>query len=450
MIGRTVSHYRVVEKLGGGGMGVVYRARDIRLNRDVALKFLPTELTHDASARERFILEARAASALDHANICTIYDIDETEDGGLFIAMAYYSGRTLKARLAEGPLSLQEAVEIGAGVAAGLGRAHEAGIIHRDIKPANIMITDRREVKILDFGVAKLLSGSDLTRTGSTLGTLAYMSPEQLEGGAIDPATDLWSLGVVLYEALAGQSPFAGEGQRKLAAAILTKAPPPVSALRPEVPEGMDELLSHLLEKDAALRPSSALRVVDQLHGLAQEGGLALGAGLSRRTAGLVALGGVIALILALLVPYQRRARLDRASAQLQQAAALVEEGRFAEAYLLAVDVEGMLGSDSLFRAVMELASDRITIRTVPEGARLSFATFEAGQPVQMPADLARRLESTPVMDLRIPRGDHRILIDADGRQTVERLISSALLRAEGATFGHPWDLIVEETLPPP
>ncbi|MDH3732423.1 MAG: serine/threonine protein kinase, partial [Gemmatimonadota bacterium] len=166
MIGTTVGHYRIVEELGGGGMGVVYRAEDTHLGRDVALKFLPPELTRDAEARERFTLEARAASALDHANICTIHDIDETDDGQLFIAMAFYDGETLKARLGRGPLEIDEAIDIARQIASGLERAHESGIVHRDIKPANVMITRHGEARIVDFGIAKLAGAARLTRTG--------------------------------------------------------------------------------------------------------------------------------------------------------------------------------------------------------------------------------------------------------------------------------------------
>lgn len=214
MIGETVSHYRIVGELGSGAMGVVYRAEDMRLGREVALKFLPSELTRDADARERFKLEARAASGLDHTNICTIYDVDETDDGRMFIAMALYGGETLKARLARGPLSVDEAIDIAAQVAAGLERAHSQGIVHRDIKPANLMVTEHGEVKILDFGVAKLAGEAGLTRTGTTVGTPSYMAPEQVEGGAIGPATDLWALGALVYQMLTGQPPFVRPSDR--------------------------------------------------------------------------------------------------------------------------------------------------------------------------------------------------------------------------------------------
>ena len=202
MIGETISHYRILELLGAGGMGVVYKAEDTRLKRLVALKFLPIELTKDLEAKERLMQEAQAASALDHPNICTIHEIDETPDGRLFLALAYYDGETLKQRVARGPLPIDQAVDIASQVARAVLAAHEAGIVHRDIKSANILVTRRGEVKLLDFGLAKLAGQTALTRTGTTVGTVAYMSPEQINGDNATERSDVWALGVVLYEIL--------------------------------------------------------------------------------------------------------------------------------------------------------------------------------------------------------------------------------------------------------
>ena len=221
MEGQILSHYKVLEKLGGGGMGVVYKALDSRLDRHVALKFLPPELTRDDDARERFVLEAKAASALDHPNICTVHDVDETPDGQLFIAMGYYEGKTLKKRIEQGPLPIEEALDIAVQVTHGLVKAHGAVIIHRDIKPANLIVTEDGLVKILGFGIAKLTGQTALTQTGITLGTMAYMSPEQLAGADVDQRADLWALGIVLYEMLTGQRPFRGEPETALMSAIL-------------------------------------------------------------------------------------------------------------------------------------------------------------------------------------------------------------------------------------
>jgi serine/threonine protein kinase len=196
VIGETISHYKILEELGRGGMGVVYKAEDTKYKRTVAPKFLPPELTRDPEAKERFVREAQAASALDHPYIGTIYEINETKEGQLFIAMACYQGETLKQRIERGPLKIKDSIELATQVADGLANAHEQGIIHRDIKLANVIVTGENRVKILDFGLAKLQGQSQFTKAGTTLGTVAYMSPEQLRGEDVDHRTDIWSLGV--------------------------------------------------------------------------------------------------------------------------------------------------------------------------------------------------------------------------------------------------------------
>jgi len=249
MIGQTIKHYTIIEKLGEGGMGVVYKAQDTKLDRPVALKFLPQHMTSDAVEKERFVHEARAASALNHPNITTIHEIDEIE-GKMYIAMEYCEGRTLRQIVESEHLSIKKVLEIGIQVCEGLALAHEKGIVHRDIKSDNIMLTTRNQVKIMDFGLAKLKGASKLTRTGSTLGTAAYMSPEQAQGEDVDRRSDIFSFGIVLYELLTRQLPFRGEHQSAITYSIINEDPQPLARFNNQVSPRLEEVISKALAKD--------------------------------------------------------------------------------------------------------------------------------------------------------------------------------------------------------
>ncbi len=268
MIGRTVSHYRITGKLGEGGMGVVYRAEDTRLGRVVALKFLSPELTRDPGAKQRFLTEAQAASRLDHPNICTVYEIGETEDSRLFISMACYDGETLDTKLRAGPMPACEGVAVMADVASGLAAAHAAGMVHRDIKPGNILVTGDGRARVLDFGLAKLGAPSDLTGAGMRLGTAAYMSPEQARGEAADARSDVWSAGVVLYELLTGRRPFQGESNESLLYAICNEPIRPLSELVAGLPGEVDEVVGRCLQRSPSRRYRDAEELCSALERL--------------------------------------------------------------------------------------------------------------------------------------------------------------------------------------
>ncbi len=257
LIGKTISHYRIIEKLGEGGMGVVYRAEDTRLERTVALKFLSPDMTRDASATERFVQEAKAAAALNHPNICTVHEIDEA-DGRTFIAMECVEGENLKVKITSGTLELNEAVDVAAQVAEGLAAAHERGIVHRDIKPANIVVTPGSRAKIMDFGLVRMAGGAQLTRLGTTVGTVAYMSPEQARGETVDHRTDIWSLGVVLYEMLTGKRPFTGDRDQTVIYSILNDDPESITSHVSGVPPEIAGILVKALAKDPTARYQSA------------------------------------------------------------------------------------------------------------------------------------------------------------------------------------------------
>jgi TolB-like protein/tRNA A-37 threonylcarbamoyl transferase component Bud32 len=317
MIGKVISHYRILEKLGEGGMGVVYKAEDTKLHRFVALKFLHPDLTRDDEAKARFIHEAEAAASLNHPHICTIYEIDE-HDGQSFIAMEFVEGEGLKDRIQKGPLPIDDLLSLTIQIGEGLHEAHEKGIVHRDIKPGNIMLTSRGQAKILDFGLARLGTHTKITKTDKTLGTAAYMSPEQASGKEVDRRSDIWSLGVVLYEMVTGVRPFTGEYEPAVVYSILHDEPEPLTSRRTNVPVELERIVGKALAKEASARYPHVEDMLVDLRALrtATQSGAAAQKAVSkhRRTTPLLAGIGAVVIVAMIAVAVAVLPRLFRPS----------------------------------------------------------------------------------------------------------------------------------------
>jgi dienelactone hydrolase/predicted Ser/Thr protein kinase len=375
--------YRILEVVGRGGMGIVYEAEDTKLQRHVALKFLPPELVRSPEARERFVLEARAAAALSHPNICTIYEIhDEGEKP--FIAMEYIEGQSLKAKMAKNPIGTEEALSLAVQVAEGLEEAHSKGIIHRDIKSANIMVTDKGPAKIMDFGLAKVKGGTLLTREGTTLGTVAYMSPEQALGKEVDHRTDIWSLGVVLYELLSGKLPFQGDHEASILYTVVHEEPKPLKAVKPDVAPELQQVVNRALKKNPQARYSSAVEMGKDLRkfwdSLKAEGVKALSLRSLRRP--MVAVPTVIALVAIVLAAvwfFNRQAKIRWANnVALPEIKRLIEDGEqnYLQALNLAVQAEKQIPNNSELAGLFSKCSVNIDVLTTPPGADVFIKTY--------------------------------------------------------------------------
>ena len=428
MIGEKVSHYRIEDKLGGGGMGVVYRATDLKLGRVVALKFLPPELSNDAERKERFIIEAKAASALDHPNIGTIYEVDETKDGRLFIAMAYYKGETLKKKIFDGPIPLDEAVNITRQIARGLAKVHAEDIIHRDIKPANVIVTEDDLAKILDFGLAKLVTMTSLTGSGSAMGTPAYMSPEQTRGHAIDGRTDLWSLGVLLFEMVTGELPFKGGHPQAVILSILNNEPP-WEVLQRKAPS-LEPIVRRALEKDPEKRYRGAGELLADLESqgsvdlsdsdVTRVRGAAgtLPSRQKKRKLGLFA-AGLFGLILAASL-FTWRASERRAREAIAGLAPEIEAGDLDAVHetLLATGVDV---SSSRLDDLAPSFAGRLAVTTEPHGVSVEAYRVELREDF-VPSD-ARSLGTTPLPSRRLVAGEYLLRLTGPGLASAELLV---------------------------
>jgi formylglycine-generating enzyme required for sulfatase activity/dienelactone hydrolase/predicted Ser/Thr protein kinase len=444
MIGRSISHYEVLEELGRGGMGILYRARDTRLERLVAIKVLHAEAVASADRRERFIREAKAASALNHPHIVTVYEVDRGSSNGIehdFIVMEHIDGDSLDKRLASGSLPLAEAIEYATQIAEALAAAHEAGIVHRDVKPANIMVTRRGQVKLVDFGLAKLTealsvdtdaptrAASPPTEHGAVLGTAAYMSPEQAEGRPVDRRTDIFSFGVVLYEMLTGRRAFQGDTQVTTRAAVLTRTPPAVRSVRPDVPAALERVVSRCLEKSRDARYPSAVELAEDLRSVRARATRQSPSWARPRV--LVPAALALALIASAVAWWwvrDSRVRWAREVA-LPEIARLAEREDTVAAYDLAQQARRYLPHDRQLERLSSTVTQTGSLRSDPPGADVSW------KPYAQPDAPWRALGRTPLEDFPFPAGYFRWRFEKPGYDPVER--AAPVTRKQDVTL-HP------------
>ncbi|MCJ7645079.1 MAG: protein kinase [Candidatus Aminicenantes bacterium] len=428
--------YRVLEEVGHGGMGVVYKAEDMKLKRIVAIKFLPRELSMNPEARERFIQEARTAAALSHPNICTIHEVDESVDKP-FIVMEYVEGENLREKIKKGPLPIGEALDITIQAADGLEKAHQRGVVHRDVKSANIMVTGSGQVKIMDFGLAKLRGGSAFTKEGTTLGTVAYMSPEQARGDKVDARTDIWSLGVVLYELVSGNIPFRGDLESAVIHNIIHEEPKPLRAIVSKVPEEFERIIRRALRKKVEDRYGSAADMLADLR--------KLHAALEKEKAGVLNLRsflriirkplvGVPAALILITLGFLTYSTLSRQAkvrwannVALPEITRLAYEGDYLAAFELACKAEKYISKDPRLTKAWPTFARTTSIHTTPPGALINLNRY-------LPTDPIWEYQGqTPVNGLRLPVGNYRINIKMDGYVDLE-----AAFAAEDKTFDIP------------
>jgi serine/threonine protein kinase len=428
--GSTIAErYTIVEELGRGGMGVVYKAQDTKLKRTVALKFLPPEMTSDTEAKERFVHEAQAAADLYHPNICTVYEVEEAEEK-TYISMAYVEGQSLKEKINQGPLNVEEALEIATQVAEGLEEAHKKGIIHRDIKSANIMVTEKGQAKIMDFGLAKVRGGTLLTREGTTMGTVAYMSPEQARAETVDHRTDIWSLGVVLYEMISGQLPFKGDKEASMMYSIVHEAPTSLKELRPDTPAEVQQIINRALKKKPESRFQSVSEMLKELKKLetflkAPEVRITDLRSFFRlirkpRFAVPVILV-IIAVCLFAIWFFNRSAKVRWAKEQaIPEIMQLSNDGDFAAAFQLAQQAEKYIPKDSRLAETWPEISWQTSIETDPPGADIFIKDYKS-----VDSDW-EHLGQSPIDNIRISRGFKRWKITKDGFETAEQAAIAA------------------------
>jgi len=462
--GARLGPYEILSLLGAGGMGVVYRARDPRLGRDVALKVLPDDVAGDTERLERFEHEARAAAALNHPNIAAVYDVGR-EGSVPYVVHELLEGETLRERLRRGRFQLREALDAAAQTARGLGAAHSKGIIHRDVKPENLFVTREGLVKVLDFGLAKVRRAAEteaptaaaLTQPGDVLGTVSYMSPEQLRGAAtVDARSDVFSLGILLYELVSGRRPFDAPSAAETASRILSAEPPPLDADAPGAPPEIDAILRRALRKEPEARWEDGSAMARALETARDEidfrSRLARSGGFRLPRAAWIAVGVVLAAGAAagglLWIRHARRAWAEEA---IPRASQLAQEGKWSEAFVVAQRAKESLPGDPGLAKLLPEVTDVLSVTTEPPGARVIVRRYESavgpdGGPVQ-------DLGTTPLKEIAIARGDYVLRLEKDGFEPFERTISSALLRADphfsSAVIRVEWPLRKAGTVPP-
>lgn len=449
--------YKIIDVVGKGGMGIVYKAEDTKLKRNVALKFLPPELTKDEEAKERFVIEAQAAAALSHPNICTIYEITE-EEGKSFIAMEYVEGLSLKNKIDKGPIVIEEAVSIAIQVAQGMEQAHKKGIVHRDIKSANIMITDTGQAKIMDFGLAKVKGGTLLTREGTTLGTVAYMSPEQARGEDVDNRSDIWSLGIVLYEMLSGQLPFVGDREASILYSVAHEEAKPVTAWNPNIPTELQQIINRTLKKKPEARYSSAEEMGNALKKYRdirheKPGFFNFRSLLRFVKKPIVAIPSVLVIVSICLAAYLFFRHKEKVRWAQQEALPKLQElvgnsfPNLFEAYRLAQDIMKYIPDNTVLRELLSDCSMSISINTDPSGAMVFMKEYTK------PEDDWIFLGITPVDDIQLATGHYRWKLEKEGFETVFASSPTFSVNISTKNFLEPRDLFRvldrKEDIPP-
>jgi formylglycine-generating enzyme required for sulfatase activity/tRNA A-37 threonylcarbamoyl transferase component Bud32 len=490
--GLQIGRYIIRSKLGAGGMAEVYLADDTQLGRRVALKFLPPETETDERARRRLLREARAAATLDHPHICAVFEVGEA-DGRTYIAMQYVDGEPLDVRLRRSPLDLHETLGIAVQVVDALAEAHAHGVLHRDIKPSNVMITSRGQAKVMDFGLAKQAPADEaaepaqtvslLSARGDIIGTAPYMSPEQARGEPLDPRSDLFSVGVLLYEMVSGQRPFQGGSSAAVAAAILTHDPPPLARFAPTTPAELERIVAKLLKKQPDSRYQTAKDLLIDLKALKDEHEFQLRLGRTpspptgrvgeafsataaeavteviaqpasvasalqpkRRTGRAFVLGVAAVVVLAVGGWFAwRMANVRWARAQLSQVSALAEANQYFDAYDLAVKVEPYLRGDSTLAGLMPVISDSVSVTTTPPGAAVYLKRFTRN-PSSNP--VRQLVGTTPLTNARVARGEYILTIEKEGFASIERTFSGITTKAGTLTIAPPPLRIDQPLLP--